>query len=195
MGGTTTLSFSINKAGAAATQSGIGFTDTLPSGLVVAATPNIQTNCPAGGGFAAFVNGAREDIARSALTSLHDIRDRAACRMRLPAGPPPETLEIAFSDGTTQLVTRVANADACSGATFYLDDAGANATLCSGGPLGGLCEITFLRARDLGVQRAEEAVEVGFDARGVPLQVLRDAAPARQLAQLARRRIAHRAVV
>ena len=52
-GGTSTLTFTLTNGAGNPAQSGIGLTDTLPGNVRVAATPNVQTNCPAGAGFAA----------------------------------------------------------------------------------------------------------------------------------------------
>jgi type II secretory pathway pseudopilin PulG len=43
------LTFTITNGTDNPAQNGIGFTETLPSGLVVAAAPGVQTTCPAGG--------------------------------------------------------------------------------------------------------------------------------------------------
>ncbi len=48
-GGTTTLTFTITNGAGNPLATGINFTDTLPGSILVAATPNVQTNCPAGG--------------------------------------------------------------------------------------------------------------------------------------------------
>jgi uncharacterized repeat protein (TIGR01451 family) len=45
---TSTLSFTITNANTASALSGVGFTDNLPAGVVVAATPNITGSCGAG---------------------------------------------------------------------------------------------------------------------------------------------------
>ncbi len=108
-----------------------------------------------GGGYAAFVNGSREDVAKSARTALEDMRDRMlTCTRILPDGIPPESLEVAFPDGATSVAPRVADASACtSTAGFYVDDPDhpSTATLCGGeGGVGGYCELTFLRARAVG---------------------------------------------
>jgi uncharacterized repeat protein (TIGR01451 family) len=52
-GGTSTLTFTLRTAPANPAQSGIGFTDNLPGNVRIAATPNVQTNCPAGAASAA----------------------------------------------------------------------------------------------------------------------------------------------
>ncbi|MBK6980974.1 MAG: hypothetical protein IPH30_05335 [Betaproteobacteria bacterium] len=52
-GAVSTLTFTITNGAGNPAQAGLGFTDTLPGAVVVAATPTVQTNCPAGGGFAA----------------------------------------------------------------------------------------------------------------------------------------------
>src|SRR5260221_636776 len=46
-GGTSTLTFTITNGAGNPSQSGIGFTDNLPGNVLVAATPNVQSNCPA----------------------------------------------------------------------------------------------------------------------------------------------------
>jgi len=61
VGGTSTLTFTITNGAGNPAQSGINFTDNLPANVVVAGTPNIQSNCPAGGALAnnpAFVTAA-----------------------------------------------------------------------------------------------------------------------------------------
>lgn len=108
----------------------------------------------AGGGYAAFVNGGQSDVARSTHTALLDLEARATtCTRTLPPGFVPERITVVSPDGTITEVARVADASACSGATFFLDHplAPTTATLCSGtGGIGGFCEQTFLRARIAG---------------------------------------------
>lgn len=110
-----------------------------------------------GGGYAAFVNGGREDVEKSARDALEDMRDRAAtCTRLVPEGMHPESLSIAFPDGTTLSAPRVADASACAGPGFYLDDPAhpSTASLCGGDAgVGGFCEATFVRARMLGAPR------------------------------------------
>ncbi|HUQ05328.1 MAG TPA: hypothetical protein VM261_22655 [Kofleriaceae bacterium] len=108
----------------------------------------------AGGGYAAFVNGGQSDIAASALGVLRDLESRAAvCTRALPAGFVPDALTVTSPDGTVTELARAADASACAGPQFFLDDPAAptTATLCSGdGGIGGVCEVTFLRSRVAG---------------------------------------------
>jgi hypothetical protein len=110
-----------------------------------------------GGGYAAFVNGSREDVESSTRDALEDMRDRAeTCTRVVPEGMHPESLAIAFPDGSTLEAPRVADASACAGAGFYLDDPEhpKTASLCGGmAGVGGFCEATFVRARMLGAPR------------------------------------------
>jgi len=46
---TTTLTFTLTNGAGNPLTTGIAFTDTLPGAILIAATPNVQTNCPAGG--------------------------------------------------------------------------------------------------------------------------------------------------
>src|SRR6185312_7716856 len=48
--GTSTLTFTLTNGAGNPAESGINFTDTLPSAVTVAATPNITTTCPSGTG-------------------------------------------------------------------------------------------------------------------------------------------------
>src|SRR4029077_7207236 len=48
--GTSTLTFTITNGAGNPAQSGINFTDTLPSAIKVAATPNVTSTCPSGTG-------------------------------------------------------------------------------------------------------------------------------------------------
>jgi uncharacterized repeat protein (TIGR01451 family) len=52
LGGTSTLVFTLSNTGTHPAQAAIGFVDTLPANVSVAGTPNIQSNCPAGGALA-----------------------------------------------------------------------------------------------------------------------------------------------
>ena len=49
-GGVSTLTFSLNNGPGNPAQTGLSFIDSLPSGVVIAAVPNLKSNCPAGGG-------------------------------------------------------------------------------------------------------------------------------------------------
>ena len=60
LNGTTSLTISITNPNAASTLSGISFTDTLPAGLVIAATPNLTNTC----------NGTATAVAGSGSLSL-----------------------------------------------------------------------------------------------------------------------------
>ncbi|MDX2220918.1 MAG: hypothetical protein SF172_18020, partial [Burkholderiales bacterium] len=53
VGGTTTLVFTLTNGAGNPAQSSLSFVDTLRSGLAVAGTPNVQSNCPAGGALVA----------------------------------------------------------------------------------------------------------------------------------------------
>jgi uncharacterized repeat protein (TIGR01451 family)/fimbrial isopeptide formation D2 family protein len=64
LNGTTSLTFSIQNPDTTISQTGIAFTDSLPAGLVVAATPNLSNTC---GGTATAVAGAGS-ISLSAAT-------------------------------------------------------------------------------------------------------------------------------
>ena len=52
-GTTSVLTFTIANGAGNPAQSGLAFTDAFPGNVVVAATPGVQTNCPAGGAFGA----------------------------------------------------------------------------------------------------------------------------------------------
>ena len=81
-GGTSTLVFTLTNAGTNPAQAGINFTDTLPAGVTVAGTPNVQSNCPAGGALVnnpAFVTTGAASItvtgaAMTAATASCEIR-------------------------------------------------------------------------------------------------------------------------
>src|SRR5207244_9771675 len=64
-------------------QSGINFTDTLPANVTVAATPNVQSNCPAGAAFAnnpAFVATAAGSITVTGAAMSNTV---ASCAIRV----------------------------------------------------------------------------------------------------------------
>ncbi len=108
----------------------------------------------AGGGYAAFVNGSQHDVAEASHDALRDLEARAAiCTRALPADFVPATITLTSPDGAVTELARVADASACTGATFYLDDPAAptTATLCSGSRgVGGACEQAFVRAQLVG---------------------------------------------
>ena len=64
LGGTTTLTFTIDNENASTPLTGIAFTDTLPAGLVVATPGNPVDNCPSG--FGTFT--AADDTSSISLT-------------------------------------------------------------------------------------------------------------------------------
>ncbi len=53
VGATSTLTFTLSNGAGNPAEAGVAFTDNLPGNVRVAAAPNVQTNCPAGGAFAA----------------------------------------------------------------------------------------------------------------------------------------------
>lgn len=117
----------------------------------------------AGNGYAAIVNGSRTDVANSSVRALTDIRDRmTTCTLVVPPGVHPEALTLESPDGSITTATRVNDASACSGATFYLDDPENPhlATLCSGpGGVGGFCEMTYVRAQLAGAPKVIVSAE------------------------------------
>ncbi len=114
----------------------------------------IDAIAEAGSGYSAIVNGSRDDVTKGARTALDDIRARmTTCTFLVPEGARPEALTIRSPDGSVETATRVSDASKCDGATFYLDDPAEPrlATLCSGAHgVGGLCEVTFVRAERVG---------------------------------------------
>ncbi|QJR14862.1 DUF11 domain-containing protein [Usitatibacter palustris] len=86
-GGTSVLTFTVTNGTNNPAQTGINFTDTLTAGVLVAGTPNVQTNCPAGGGFAAPVGpmavtatGGTNSIAVTGLSMSNAV---ASCEVRV----------------------------------------------------------------------------------------------------------------
>ncbi len=57
-GGVSTLTFTLANTGTNPAQSGIGFTDTLPAGVLVAATPAVASSCPSGTGAVTAAGGS-----------------------------------------------------------------------------------------------------------------------------------------
>jgi uncharacterized repeat protein (TIGR01451 family) len=87
VGGTTTLVFTLANAAGNPAQSGLSFTDALPVGLAVAAAPNFQSNCPAGGALLdnpAFLSapGGLVTVANAAMTA-----GVASCEIRVNVSP------------------------------------------------------------------------------------------------------------
>jgi CSLREA domain-containing protein/uncharacterized repeat protein (TIGR01451 family) len=87
LNGTTTLSFTITNPNTASTLSGVGFSDTLPAGVVVAATPNITGSCGsgtitvvAGGGTISLTGGTltTSPVAGSSCTFSADVTGTTA---------------------------------------------------------------------------------------------------------------------
>jgi hypothetical protein len=107
-----------------------------------------------GGGSAAFVNGSSEDVKRSARKALEWIRDRrTTCTMTGLDEILPEELTLKFPDGAIEMAHRVPDAQACDGLAFYVDDPDwpTTVTLCGGeAGIGGYCELTFIRAGQVG---------------------------------------------
>ena len=130
-------------------------------GTAVAADhlPRLAGIAEAGGGYAAFVNGSRSDVAASARQALEDIAARGLCTLALPAGSSrPDTITITSPDGVATVASRVPDASLCHAEGFFVDDSvnPTTATLCSGpAGVGGLCELTFVRARAVGAPTFE----------------------------------------
>lgn len=106
----------------------------------------------AGGGYAAFVNGSRTDVATSARTALDDLDTRAnTCTRLLPARGAPAQIRVSSPDGTVTDAQRVTDSTTCQGNAFYVDETNGTLTLCSGpAGIGGFCEVTFWRAQAAG---------------------------------------------
>ncbi len=116
-----------------------------------------------GDGFTATVNGSRSDVARSAATFLADVRDHMeVCSFEVPSGLVPERALLREGDGTLTELWRVPSRAACTHTGFYLDDprSPSTLTLCSGyGGVGGLCQLTYVRARTAGAPVVEVVAE------------------------------------
>lgn len=119
----------------------------------------MATIATAGDGFTATVNGGRDDVARSAATFLADVRDHMElCSFEVPSGLVPERVVLREGDGHSTELSRVPSVAACHDTGFYLDDprAPSTLTLCSGeGGIGGLCQLTYVRARTIGAPSVE----------------------------------------
>jgi len=85
VGVASVLTFTITNGTDNPLQGGMSFTETLPSGLVVAAAPGAQTNCPAGGPLAApgFSVTAAPGTGVITVTGLSIGNDVASCELRV----------------------------------------------------------------------------------------------------------------
>lgn len=81
----TQLSFTIANGTDSPLNGGVAFAVTLPTGLVVATTPNVETNCPSGGSFAApgFSVTAAAGAAAIGVSGLAVGEGAANCTVRL----------------------------------------------------------------------------------------------------------------
>ncbi len=82
---TSTLTFTLANGAGNPAQSGIAFTDNLPGNVRVAATPNVQTDCPAGAGFGApaFTVTAAAGTATIAVSGAAMNAGVASCSVRV----------------------------------------------------------------------------------------------------------------
>ena len=86
VGVASVLTFTITNGTDNPLQGGMSFTETLPSGLVVAAAPGTQTNCPAGGGVFAAPGFSITAAASSGLITVSGLsigNDVASCELRV----------------------------------------------------------------------------------------------------------------
>ena len=126
----------------------------IAGGVVPDHFPLLGTIATAGGGYVAFVNGSRSDVAHQIDTAIRDIRTRTeVCTYELMGAEAPARLYFRFPDGTERVAERVADASECEGATFYADDPStpARVTLCSGEfGVGGFCQLVMTMSLTLG---------------------------------------------
>ncbi|MBX3673920.1 MAG: DUF11 domain-containing protein [Burkholderiales bacterium] len=116
------LTFTVANGAGNPAQTGLAFTDNLPAGVVVAAAPNVQSNCPTGGGFAApaFTVTATPGTGAIAVSGAALDAGVASCQVRV-------------SVTATALGNFNNNASNIAGLAGGLTAAGANATLSSVG--------------------------------------------------------------
>ena len=84
-GSTSLLTFTITNGAGLPAQAGLAFTDTFPANVVVDAAPNVQTNCPAGGGYAApgFAVTAVAGAGSIAISGASLNAGAASCQVRV----------------------------------------------------------------------------------------------------------------
>ena len=70
VGGTTTVTYSIHNPNSSVTLNGVGFSDTLPAGLIVASTPNLTNTC--GGSPSAAAGGSGVSLTGGSLAQGAD---------------------------------------------------------------------------------------------------------------------------
>ena len=121
-GATSVLTFTITNGAGSPAQSGLAFTDTFPANVVVAATPDVQSNCPAGGGFAvpAFPVTAVAGTGSIAVSGASLGAGVASCQVRVNV----------TTSATGNYNNNASNLSALAGG---LTAAGANATLAAVG--------------------------------------------------------------
>jgi uncharacterized repeat protein (TIGR01451 family) len=120
--GTSTLTFTLTNGAGSPAQSGIGFTDTLPGNVRVAATPNIQTNCPAGGAFAApgFTVTAGAGTNSIAISGASMAGAVASCQVRVDV---TSAIGGAYTNDSTNISVPVNVTNAVAGTTLTVTGA------------------------------------------------------------------------
>ena len=85
VGQTSTLTFTLTNGAGNPAQAGISFSDSLPGNVIVAATPNVQTNCPAGAGFGVpgFTVTAAAGATSASFSSVTMTSGVASCQVRV----------------------------------------------------------------------------------------------------------------